>query len=64
MKPDLICVTSLFTYWSKYVKMATVNANKFITISRIDVGGIYATLLPEHCKKYTGCDTVTGWSIT
>ena len=22
------------------------------------VGGIYASLMPDHCKKYTGCDEV------
>lgn len=24
----------------------------------IQVGGIYATLMPDHCKEYTGCDVV------
>lgn len=59
VKPDLICVTSLFTYWSKYVKEVVQYYKQIYPDVRIDVGGIYATLLPEHCKKYTGCDTVT-----
>jgi len=25
----------------------------------IEVGGIYASLMPEHCKRYTGCDKVS-----
>jgi hypothetical protein len=26
--------------------------------ARISVGGIYASLMPDHCKEYTGCDKV------
>ena len=58
-KPDLICVTSIFTYWSKYVKNTVDYCRK--TYGKnvpILVGGIYASLLPEHCKKYTKCDDV------
>ncbi|WP_406534214.1 cobalamin-dependent protein [Methanobrevibacter sp.] len=57
-KPDLICVTSIFTYWSKYVKNAVFYyKNKFKDIP-ILVGGVYASLMPDHCKKYTKCDDV------
>ena len=57
-KPDLICVTSIFTYWSKYVKNAVFYyKNKFKGIP-ILVGGVYASLMPDHCKKYTKCDDV------
>ncbi len=57
-KPDLICVTSIFTYWSKYVKSAVqFYKHKFSDVPII-VGGIYASLMPDHCKKYTGCDDV------
>lgn len=57
-KPDLICVTSIFTYWSKYVKSAVqFYKHKFGDVPII-VGGIYASLMPDHCKKYTGCDEV------
>lgn len=56
--PDLICVTSVFTYWSKYVKEAVeFYKNKYPNVPVL-VGGIYASLLPDHCKKYTGCDEV------
>lgn len=57
-KPDLICVTSIFTYWSKYVKNAVKHFKfKYPNIPVI-VGGIYASLMPKHCKEYTGCDGV------
>lgn len=57
--PDLICITSIFTYWSKYVKNAVDYCkNKYGAEVPVLVGGIYASLLPDHCKEYTGCDDV------
>ena len=52
-KPDLICVTSIFTYWSKYVKNAVFYYKNKFKNTPILVGGVYASLMPEHCKKYT-----------
>lgn len=58
-KPDLICVTSIFTYWSKYVKNTVEYCkNKYGDEIPVLVGGIYASLLPDHCKNYTKCDAV------
>ena len=57
-KPDLICVTSIFTYWSKYVKNAVQYYKHKFKNTPILVGGIYASLMPDHCKEYTGCDEV------
>lgn len=56
--PDLICVTSIFTYWSKYVKNAVFYYKNKYKNTPILVGGIYASLMPEHCKNYTKCDDV------
>ncbi|WP_400253538.1 cobalamin-dependent protein [Methanobrevibacter smithii] len=57
-QPDLICVTSIFTYWAKYVKN-TVSYLRFkYNCVPILVGGIYASLMPNQCKEYTGCDEV------
>lgn len=56
--PDLIVVTSIFTYWSKYVKDAVSYYKKKFKTAPIIVGGIYASLMPDHCKNYTGCDGV------
>jgi hypothetical protein len=56
--PDEIKITSLFTYWSKYVKESVNYYKKLYPESKIEVGGIYASLMPEHCKEYTGCDKV------
>lgn len=58
--PDQIFVTSLFTYWSSYVRDAVRFYRSRFPSAHIVVGGIYASLQPEHCKQFTGCDEV--WS--
>lgn len=57
-KPDLILITSLFTYWAKHVKDAVQYCKGAFPNTKIIVGGIYASLMPEDCKKFTGCDEV------
>lgn len=56
--PDKILVTSLFTYWAEYVKATVTYYRSKYPQARIIVGGIYASLMPQHCKEYTGCNTV------
>ena len=57
--PNEIWITSLFTYWAKYVKDAVQYYKSIFPQSKIIVGGIYASLLSEdEVKKYTGCDKV------
>lgn len=57
-RPDWIGVTSLFTYWSEYVRNSVQHYKKLFPNVPIKVGGVYATLMPKHCKEYTGCDEV------
>lgn len=57
-RPDVIFITSLFTYWAKYVKEAVQYYGTVYPDAKIVVGGIYASLMPEDCKKFTGCDEV------
>ena len=56
--PDTIFITSLFTYWAKYVKEAVKHYKTLYPNAKIIVGGIYASLMPDDCKKFTGCDKV------
>lgn len=51
-------ITSLFTYWAKYVKESVQHYKKLFSDATVIVGGIYASLMPKHCKEYTGCDKV------
>jgi len=56
--PDHIMITSLFTYWRKHVKQSVEHYKNLFPNAKTFVGGIYASLMPEDCKKYTGCDEV------
>ena len=56
--PDEICVTSVFTYWAGHVREAVQHYRLHFPKARIVVGGIYASLQPEHCEQFTGCDAV------
>lgn len=52
-KPEEIWITSLFTYWSGYVHDSILYYQSQFPGAKIVVGGIYATLLPEHLtNKY------------
>jgi len=57
-RPDEIWITSLFTYWREYVKRSVEHYRKLFPSSKITVGGIYASLMPDDCKTYTQCDEV------
>ncbi|MEM3489223.1 MAG: cobalamin-dependent protein, partial [Nitrososphaerota archaeon] len=57
-QPDKIMITSLFTYWAKYVRGCVQFYKNSFPNAKVVVGGIYASLMPEHCKEYTGCDEV------
>ncbi len=59
--PDLILITTIFTYWSQHVKKTTQLLQEHYPNTPIITGGVYASLMPEHCKQYTDCtDVITG----
>jgi len=49
--PDVIMVTSLFTYWSKYVTDTVKHYRRLFPSAYIMVGGIFASLMPDKCKE-------------
>jgi hypothetical protein len=52
--PDLICITSLFTYaWEAVHELVRFYADAYPN-SEIEVGGIYATLCPDHIRQAFG----------
>jgi radical SAM superfamily enzyme YgiQ (UPF0313 family) len=56
--PDLILVTSLMTYWYPGVE-ATIEVLKSIWPEiPLLLGGVYATLCPEHAREHSGADGV------
>jgi len=49
--PDRILITSLFTYWSDAGHEAAAFYHAAYPSAQVEIGGIYATLLPRHCKR-------------
>lgn len=49
--PHRVLITSLFTYWSNYVHEAAQFYRKAYVKAKIEIGGIYASLMPKHCKN-------------
>jgi hypothetical protein len=49
--PDRILVTSLFTYWSNQVHEAANFYHKLYPSAKLEIGGIYASLMPEDCRR-------------
>jgi len=59
MIPDLVCVTSLFTYSWSPVHEAISHYRSLFPQARVQLGGIYASLMPEHAAS-TGAEIHTG----
>lgn len=57
-KPDLIFVTSLMTYWYPGVVETIETLRSVYPSLPVVLGGIYATLCPEHARKRSGADRV------
>lgn len=58
MNPEVIKITSLFTYWSHYVKQCVEHYRQLLPDSKIELGGIFASLMPQAAKEITGADEV------
>lgn len=57
LKPDLVYITSMFTYWYDMVYEAVRLYKQMYPLSKVLLGGIYATLCPDHAKQ-SGADEV------
>ena len=56
--PDLVMITSVFTYWFKEVEEAVNYSKKLLPEVPVVVGGILASLLPEVCANKLNCDYI------
>jgi tRNA A37 methylthiotransferase MiaB len=56
-KPEMVYVTSMFTYWYKKAWEAVRYYKKLYPKAKIMLGGIYATLCPDHAKQ-SGADEI------
>ncbi|MDR3200586.1 MAG: radical SAM protein [Spirochaetales bacterium] len=57
-RPDLILITSGMTYWYLGVAEAAETCRGLFPGTPVIIGGVYASLMPEHCKRLTGADAV------
>ena len=57
-RPELVLVGCTMTYWYPGVQLAVeIIRDKFGQVPVI-LGGVYATLIPEHARRYSGADIV------
>jgi len=59
---DLICITTLFTYYSKHVKSVIKNRGIIHADTPILLGGIFASMMPEQFDKVHNASVFTGYS--
>lgn len=57
-RPGAILVTSLMTYWYPGVAAAIRLARERFPGVPVILGGIYATLCPDHARRHSGADLV------
>jgi len=55
-KPNVILITSIMTYWYLGVCQTIRLSKKHYPDVPVILGGIYATLCPDHALKYSGAD--------
>ncbi len=61
-KYDLICITTLFTYYSSKVFETIKNKGFFNVDTPIIVGGVFASLMPKEFNRFNNVDTYSGYS--
>ena len=57
-RPDLILVGSMMTYWYPGVVETIVYLKQAFPGVPVVLGGVYATLCPEHARRVSGADMV------
>jgi radical SAM superfamily enzyme YgiQ (UPF0313 family) len=58
VRPDLVLVTSLMTYWYPGVRETIETIRSLLPQIPIALGGIYARLCHEHARNHAGADHV------
>ena len=63
MPVDIIFVASIMTYWYTGVAETIREVRKLAGDTPIIIGGIYATLCPDHAQSHTGADVIYKGSV-
>ncbi|MGB8953498.1 MAG: radical SAM protein [Candidatus Aminicenantales bacterium] len=56
--PDLVLLTGTMTYWYPGVQMAIELVRKKFGSVPVVLGGIYASLMGEHARRFSGADEI------
>lgn len=56
--PDLVLVTSIMTYWYPGCQRAIELVRQTWPNVKIVLGGTYATLCPDHARRFSGADLI------
>lgn len=56
--PDLVLVTSGMTYWYTGVRETIARVKQVFPRAPVVLGGVYATLCPDHARRWSGADKV------
>jgi len=57
-RPDLVLVTSMMTYWYPGVAETIALVRQALPGVPVVLGGVYASLCPEHARRHSGADAV------
>lgn len=57
-KPDLVLLTCCMTYWYPGVQESIRAVKKRFPGTPVVLGGIYATLCPDHASRHSGADCI------
>jgi radical SAM superfamily enzyme YgiQ (UPF0313 family) len=57
-KPELVLLTCTMTYWYPGVQLVSELVRQKFGRVPVVLGGIYATLMPEHARSHSGADIV------
>ena len=56
--PDLVLITCTMTYWYPGVQIVVELIRKSFGQVPVILGGVYATLMPEHARSFSGADII------
>lgn len=56
--PDLVLATSGMTYWYAGVRETIAQVKQVFPKAPVVLGGVYATLCPDHARQWSGADEV------
>ncbi|MBN1621133.1 MAG: radical SAM protein [Endomicrobiales bacterium] len=63
--PDIVLVTSGMTYWYPGVLEVIKTIKERFPKSSVILGGVYASICPEHARRYSGADhIITGSDLS